>query len=163
MDPRRMFGGHEGSGFRARRGDLAPTILRLLADKPMHGYEIITTLAAKTSGMWRPSAGAVYPTLQLLEEQGLVAGKSQGGKRVYTLTKNGHTQARLQTDRPAWEDERIATLRSAANRRVVLETIRLVRSIALTGTDKDKAAAERILKGANDKLKKLSKERSKTS
>jgi len=158
MDPKQMFGGHEGSGFRARRGGLAPTILRLLSEKPMHGYEIITTLAAKTSGMWRPSAGAVYPTLQLLEDQDLVAGKDEGGKRVYSLTKRGQKQARLQTDRPAWDDERIATLRAAAKRRVVLETIRLMRSIALTGTDKDRAAAEQILTRANDKLKRLSKE-----
>ena len=163
MHPSRMFGGRGGSGFRARRGDLAPTILRLLADKPMHGYEIITTLEAKTHGMWRPSAGAIYPTLQLLEEQDLVVSKNQRGKRVYSLTKRGHTQAGLQTDRPAWEDERIARLRGAANRRVVLETIRLVRSIALAGTDKDRAAAEQILNRANEKLKKLAQTRSNKS
>jgi len=157
-----MSGGHGRLGFRARRGDLAPAILRLLALKPMHGYEIITTLEAKTHGVWRPSAGAVYPTLQLLEEQDLVAGRNHGGKRVYALTKRGHAQAAL-TGTPAWDDERIARLRSAANRRVVLETIRLVREIALTGTDKDKAAAGRILNKANERLKKLARARSHAS
>jgi DNA-binding PadR family transcriptional regulator len=153
----RVLGGHGGFGFRARRGGLAPTILRLLVEKPMHGYEIIATLEARTHGMWRPSAGAVYPTLQLLEEQELVASKNQSGKRVYSLTKSGYKQARLQTDKPAWDDERIAKLRAGANRRVVLETNRLVRRIALTGTDKDKAAAEQILNRANEKLAKLAK------
>jgi DNA-binding PadR family transcriptional regulator len=158
MYPRNVLGGHGGSGFRARRGVLAPTILRLLLEKPMHGYEIISTLEEKTHGLWRPSAGVVYPTLQLLEDQALVASQEQSGKRVYALTKTGRAQARQQTDEPAWNDERIAKLRAAAKRGVVLETISLMRRIALTGTDEDKAAAEQILGSANEKLKKLTKE-----
>jgi DNA-binding PadR family transcriptional regulator len=155
MRSRNVFGGHGGFGFRARRGVLAPTILRLLLEKPMHGYEIISTLEEKTHGMWRPSAGVVYPTLQLLEEQELVASKEQSGKRVYLLTGSGRERASEQTDEPPWNDERIAKLRSAAKSRVILETISLVRSIALTGTDKDITAAEQILSSANRKLKKL--------
>ncbi len=155
MKHRDVFGRHAGFGFRARRGNLAPTILRLLLEKPMHGYEIISTLEEKTHGMWRPSAGAIYPTLQLLEEQELVASKEQSGKRVYSLTESGRKQANEQTDEPAWNDERIAKLRSAAKRRVVLETIGLMRNITLTGTDEDITAAEQILGSANEKLKKL--------
>ena len=78
----------------------APTILRLLVEKPMHGYEIISTLEEKTHGLWRPSAGVVYPTLQLLEDQALVASQEQSGKRVYALTETGRAQARQQTDEP---------------------------------------------------------------
>jgi DNA-binding PadR family transcriptional regulator len=155
MHPNNLFAGHGGFGFRARRGDLAPAILRLLLAKPMHGYEIITTLEAKTHGMWRPSAGAVYPTLQMLQEQELVSSKERSGKRVFALTESGRKQARELTDKPAWDDERIAKLRTFANRLGVLETIRLMRSIALIGTEKDIAAAEQILRKANEKLKKL--------
>jgi DNA-binding PadR family transcriptional regulator len=155
MQHRDVFGEHTGFGFRARRGNLTPSILRLLLEKPMHGYEIISTLEEKTHGIWRPSAGAVYPTLQLLEEQDLVVSKEQGGKRVYTLTESGRKQANEQADEPVWNDIRIAKLRSAAKRRVVLETIGLMRNIALTGTDEDITAAEQILGSANQKLKKL--------
>ena len=111
MDPKQMFGGHEGSGFRARRGGLAPTILRLLSEKPMHGYEIITTLAAKTSGMWRPSAGAVYPTLQLLVDEGLIAGtESEGSKRLFELTDDGRAAAD-KVETPPWQEMHGAMVR----------------------------------------------------
>src|SRR5580704_13470820 len=63
-----------GGGGRARRGNVRQAVLALLAERPMHGYEIIQELEARTHGIWRPSAGSVYPTLQLLEDEGLVTG-----------------------------------------------------------------------------------------
>ena len=54
----------------------------------MHGYEVISTLEEKTHGLWRPSAGVVYPTLQLLEDQALVASQEQDGRRVYATDKD---------------------------------------------------------------------------
>src|SRR5689334_20855925 len=59
-------------GGRARRGDVRAAALALLTERPMHGYEMIQELESRTDGMWRPSPGSVYPTLQLLEDEGLV-------------------------------------------------------------------------------------------
>ncbi len=68
-------------------------LLLELLDGPAHGYELIGRLEAKTGGMWRPSAGSVYPTLQLLEDEGLVSGRDEGGKRVFDLTEEGRAEA----------------------------------------------------------------------
>jgi DNA-binding PadR family transcriptional regulator len=67
-------------------------VLALLEEQPMYGYEIIQQLEERTRGVWRPSAGSVYPTLQLLEEQGLVTSEESGGKRRYTLTDEGRAE-----------------------------------------------------------------------
>lgn len=72
-----------------RRGDLKYVILSLLADRPMHGYEIIRRLEEESGGMYSPSPGSVYPTLQMLEDQGCVTSEQQEGKRVYRITDEG--------------------------------------------------------------------------
>ncbi len=72
-----------------RRGDLKYVILSLLDDQPMHGYEIIRRLEEDSGGMYSPSPGSVYPTLQMLEDQGCVISDQQEGKRVYRITDEG--------------------------------------------------------------------------
>jgi DNA-binding PadR family transcriptional regulator len=88
-----MFGphrwGHRAGAGRARRGDVRAAILTLLAEQPMHGYEIIRELGERSHGVWQPSPGSVYPTLQLLEDEGLVRGIEADGKRRYELTDEG--------------------------------------------------------------------------
>jgi len=79
-------------GFRERmfeKGDLKYVILDLLKDKPKHGYEIIRDLEERFGGFYSPSPGAVYPTLQMLEDLGYVASIQQDGKRVYQITEEG--------------------------------------------------------------------------
>jgi DNA-binding PadR family transcriptional regulator len=85
-----------------RRGDIRVVLLSALVDGPAHGYEIIRRLEERSGGVWRPSAGSVYPTLQLLEEEGLLTSEEQGGKRVYTLTESGREEAAQATDLP-WD------------------------------------------------------------
>src|SRR5262249_36540539 len=97
----RHYGRHEmsrgrgrGRGrHRVRRGDVRSAILALLDDRPMHGYEMITELEERTGGRWRPSAGSIYPTLQLLEDEGLVSAEEVEGRRVYSLTEAGQKAA----------------------------------------------------------------------
>jgi DNA-binding PadR family transcriptional regulator len=96
------FGGR-GGGSRVRRGDVRAAVLALLAERPMHGYEMIQELEARTNGLWRPSAGSIYPTLQLLEDEGLVLGEESGGKRRFSLTDAGRAEAE-KLDRPPWEE-----------------------------------------------------------
>ena len=70
-------------------GDMKLVILRLLKEKPRHGYEIIKALEERMWGCYTPSPGAVYPTLQLLEDQGLVRGVETDGRKVYQITPDG--------------------------------------------------------------------------
>src|SRR5918998_2066865 len=71
------------------RGDLKFIILDLLREQPRHGYDIIRALEERFHGMYSPSPGTVYPTLQLLEDQGYVTSSQQDGKKVYTVTEAG--------------------------------------------------------------------------
>jgi DNA-binding PadR family transcriptional regulator len=98
------FGGR-GGGARVRRGNVRAAILALLAERPMHGYEMIQELEARTDGLWRPSAGSIYPTLQLLEDEGLVTGEESEGKRRFSLTDAGRAEAE-RLERPPWEEVR---------------------------------------------------------
>src|SRR5579884_3118357 len=84
-----------GGGRRAGRGDIRSAILALLAEQPMHGYQIIQELERRSEGAWRPSPGSVYPTLQQLEDEGLVKTVEQeGGRKVFELTDAGRTEAK---------------------------------------------------------------------
>jgi DNA-binding PadR family transcriptional regulator len=82
-----VFGGRPRG--RARRGDVRVAVLALLAEGPRHGYEIIHELAHRSHGAWHPSPGSIYPTLQLLEDEGLVRGVEVDGKRRYEITEEG--------------------------------------------------------------------------
>jgi DNA-binding PadR family transcriptional regulator len=64
-------------------------ILKLLAEKPMHGYEVMKALEEQTHGCYKPSPGTVYPTLQWLEDEGLVKAAEVEGKKVYEITDAG--------------------------------------------------------------------------
>jgi len=100
---RRGRGGHRGRG-RGRRGDVRVAILALLAERSMHGYEMIQEIAARSNGLWRPSPGSVYPTLQLLVDEGLiVATESEGSKRLFELTDEGR-DATANAQTPPWEE-----------------------------------------------------------
>ena len=71
------------------KGDLKYVILNLLKDKPSHGYEIIRALEDLFHGFYTPSAGSVYPTLQMLNDMGYVDSSEQDGKKIYTITDEG--------------------------------------------------------------------------
>jgi DNA-binding PadR family transcriptional regulator len=106
---RRGYGRHEMRGgrgrHRVRRGDVRSAILALLDDRPMHGYEMIQELEERTGGRWSPSAGSIYPTLQLLEDEGLVKGEEVEGRNVFSLTDSGREAVPERTEgkRP-WEE-----------------------------------------------------------
>jgi DNA-binding PadR family transcriptional regulator len=101
---RGSHGGSRGGGGRGRRGDVRAAVLALLAERPMHGYEMLQELARRTQDLWRPSPGSLYPALQLLEDQGLVQSVEADGRRRFELTDGGRAE---QAARPAgplpWE------------------------------------------------------------
>lgn len=112
FDPRGGFGfgmgpgprGRRGGGRgRGRRGDVRAAILALLAERPMHGYEMIQEIAGRSDGLWKPSPGSVYPTLQLLVDEGLiVATETEGSKKLFDLTEDGRSAAE-KVETPPWE------------------------------------------------------------
>lgn len=71
------------------KGDLKYVILNLLKDKPSHGYEIIRAMEESFHGFYTPSAGSVYPTLQMLDDMGYVSSSEHDSKKVYTITEEG--------------------------------------------------------------------------
>ncbi|MBI4545094.1 MAG: PadR family transcriptional regulator [Gemmatimonadetes bacterium] len=94
-----------GPEFRWRffdRGDLKYVILRLLSRKPMHGYEVMRALEEESCGCYRASPGSVYPTLQMLEDQGYVLSEEREGKKVYRITEEGRQH--LEENRDVVED-----------------------------------------------------------
>jgi DNA-binding PadR family transcriptional regulator len=80
-------------------------VLLLLAERPMHGYEIIQEITERSHGWWKPSPGSVYPTLQLLADEDLVTTDQDNtsGKRLYSLTETGRAEAAKQESTPPWE------------------------------------------------------------
>jgi DNA-binding PadR family transcriptional regulator len=89
-----------------RRGDIRTALLGALSEGPAHGYELIGRLEEKSGGMWRPSPGSVYPTLQMFEDEGLVRSEERDGKRTYDLTEAGRAEAAERTERDGdapWE------------------------------------------------------------
>jgi DNA-binding PadR family transcriptional regulator len=89
-----VFGPHFYNGFQRpgrlfEKGDLKYVILDLIKEKPSHGYEIIRALENSLHGFYTPSAGSVYPTLQLLDDLGYVKVMEQDGKKVFTITEEG--------------------------------------------------------------------------
>jgi DNA-binding PadR family transcriptional regulator len=72
-----------------QKGDLKYVILDLLKDKPRHGYDIIRELEEQSLGTYKPSPGAVYPTLQMFEDMGYTSSTERDGKKTYTITEEG--------------------------------------------------------------------------
>ena len=140
-------------GPRAERGDVKYLVLDAVADAPRHGYEIIQVIEERSKGAYRPSPGVVYPTLQLLDETGLLASTETDGRKVYALTDAGRAEleANRETvndfygrqDETAWEEYAdelgelgrhlvgvVKTVHRAARRgRVNAKTLRQLRKI----------------------------------
>ena len=97
-----------GRGPRVRRGDVRAAILDLLGEgQPWNGYQIIQEIGARTQGVWRPSAGSVYPALQQLEDEALIKAEAAGEdrRRMYTLTEEGQAYVTEHADelRASWD------------------------------------------------------------
>lgn len=150
------FGPHGGSGFfQARRGDMRPIILKVLGDGPLHGYEVMKRLEEKSQGMWRPSPGSVYPTLQLLEDEDLIAATDKDGKKVYELTAAGRKESEASMVETPWESDAQPMKRFMEFRELGSELMPLLHGIIQSGSDEDLAAVRTILERTKDELKKL--------
>jgi DNA-binding PadR family transcriptional regulator len=136
-----------------RRGEVRPLILAALAQRPMHGYELIQELEAQSGGRWRPSAGSIYPTLQQLSDEGLVTGEDVDGRRVYTLTEDGRKASAENPTRAPWgdaDDEPGHDMRQLA-----MQLAAAVIQVHRVGTPQARREATRILTDARKEMYKL--------
>jgi DNA-binding PadR family transcriptional regulator len=142
------FGGPMfGRGPRMGRGDVRAAILALLAEEPMHGYQIITELTERSGGAWHPSPGSVYPTLQAMEDQGLVTANKSEGRRVFSLTDEGRAAADAAGDGPApWEDA------ARGANRPLLDLRGLIGEVAAATMQVGRAGNEQQVKAVGDIL-----------
>ena len=102
---------HGGRGRLFAPGEYRFAMLGLLAEGPAHGYELMKRLEEKTEGRYTPSAGATYPVLQQLQDEGLATAESAHGKKVYSLTRDGEAEAAASADDLAAMWERAAKWR----------------------------------------------------
>jgi len=111
----------------------------------MHGYEMIQELDTRTGGVWKPSPGSVYPTLSMLEDEGLVHSETVAGKKLFELTAAG-TKAQTSAEDAPWA----AMVRDADPAQVQLrdavQTVHIAaRQIAHIGTEEQKARAVELI------------------
>ena len=134
---------------RPKRGDVRLGILTLLAEQPMHGYQIITELSDRSGGIWRPSPGSVYPTLQQLQDEGLIVGMEQDGRRTFSLTEAGQVQASAAAadGRQAPWDQMTADDHDGAARlrERVAQAAAALMQISAAGTDQQLHRAEQLV------------------
>jgi DNA-binding PadR family transcriptional regulator len=152
----RDFGAGRSRGPRARRGDVRAAILDVLAVEPMNGYQIIQQIAERSGGAWKPSPGSVYPTVQQLEDEGLVEGREGEGRRLLQLTEEGR---RYVEEHP---DELAATWRAFEEpteeegpgdlKPVIGQVMGAVWQVVVSGTQQQRAEAAEILAETRRKL-----------
>ncbi|GAA3055871.1 PadR family transcriptional regulator [Actinokineospora globicatena] len=150
------FGRGHGRGHgrgRGRRGDVRAALLALLTDRPMHGYEMIQEIAERSGGFWKPSPGSVYPTLQLLADEGLIAAvEGDGGKRMFQLTEEG-TAVAARLDTPPWEQAAAGVDRAEVTLREALgQLAAAAMTVSQAASSDQKARATHILNTARREL-----------
>jgi len=149
------FFSHGRGGRSVRRGNVRFAILSVLQDRPMHGYQVISELESRTKGRWRPSAGSVYPTLQLLEDEGLLTSAEVEGRRTYSLTDDGRTAAE---EHPMSADGWLDTDAGADSpdvRKLAASVMEAVMQVRRIGTPEANQAAREILTDARRRLYRL--------
>jgi len=143
-------GGFRGRGRKARRGDVRTAVLLLLAEEPRNGYAIMQELEERSGGAWRPSAGSIYPALQLLEDEGLIRSKEVDGRRLLRLTDAGlRLVEQRPQDQPAPWDELAGDVSDDARAimKVAREVMIAAAQVMQTGSEGQRAQARRLLVG----------------
>jgi DNA-binding PadR family transcriptional regulator len=142
--------GHpHGSGrgrARVPHGDVRAAVMLLLAEAPMHGYQLMQTIVERSGGRWTPSPGAIYPTINQLEDEALVTATAESGRKVVVLTDAG--RAYVDANREIWPDPfaSFAEARTGPDLRDQLEQLRgATRQIGRTGTNAQIEAVATIL------------------
>ncbi|MCY7303287.1 MAG: PadR family transcriptional regulator [Thermoleophilia bacterium] len=136
---------------------ISAAILALLAEEPMHGYQIIQVISERSGGNWTPSPGSVYPTLQHLEDEGLIEpAHSEFGRNVYALTEAGSiAQAADGTATPWAEAEKDVDDDLVELRDLVHQVLAATRQVAQAGTTAQVKGAQDVLRTARKGIYRL--------
>lgn len=141
------------SGTRAGRGGLRSAVLALLAEQPMHGYQIIHEIEERSGGSWKPSAGSIYPTLQLLADEGLVSAEEANGRKIYSLTEAGREEVAGSEVTAPWESSGSASGHGVtALPKAGMELAQAAAQVGRTGTRAQVEEAVKVLEDARRKL-----------
>jgi DNA-binding PadR family transcriptional regulator len=144
--------GHRGRGG-GRRQNVRAAVLALLVERPMHGYEMIRELESRTGGIWRPSPGSVYPTLQLLEDEGLIVAELGEGRKRFTLTDAGREEAARAAENPPWQEFADDTVSQAQDfRDAAFGIMNALRQVGFNGTAEQRTRALEVLSETKRKL-----------
>lgn len=146
--------GRGGRG-RGRRPNVRAAVLALLTERPMHGYEMIQEIDSRTGGAWRPSPGSIYPTLQMLEDEGVIAPSEEpdGGRKRYTVTEAGRAEADHAAETPPWAELAPGTVHSWHDiRHAATQAMQALRQVMTTGTDDQRERAAQVLDETRRKL-----------
>ncbi|MGC8464863.1 MAG: PadR family transcriptional regulator [Acidimicrobiales bacterium] len=155
------FGGFRGEftgrGPRAGRGNIRQAILVLLSEEPRHGYQIMQILEERSGGAWRPSPGSIYPTLQALEDEGMITAELIDGKKVFSLTEagKGYCAASASSEAP-WESFRGGPREQLQGfREQIFQLGAAVMQVAQGGTPEQLEQAKTIVTEAKKKIYRL--------
>jgi DNA-binding PadR family transcriptional regulator len=121
----------------------------------MHGYEVIQELESRTDGRWRPSAGSVYPTLQLLEDEGLVTSEEVDGRRTYSLTDAGRRAASDLPQQGRFGSDADADAETLDVRKLAMHLVAAAVQVKRMGSPEANRAAREILTDSRKKLYRL--------
>ncbi|HEX6248389.1 MAG TPA: PadR family transcriptional regulator [Nocardioidaceae bacterium] len=148
------MGAQQQRAPRARRGDVRAAILDVLAAQPMNGYQVIQQIGERSGGAWKPSPGSVYPTLQQLEDEGLVEGAEVEGRRVLQLTEAGRSYVAEHPDELADTWRAFDTSEGETHRLkpVIGQVMAAVWQIVMSGNRQQQAEAAEILGDARRRL-----------
>lgn len=139
---------------RMGRGDVRTAVLALLAEKPMHGYQIIREIEDRSGGAWKPSPGSVYPTLQLLTDEGLISAEESDGRKTYSLTEAGRQVADADSEKSApWEMPGAReNARTGALPKAGIDLAQAVAQVGRSGSPEQVKQAVEVLDEARRKL-----------
>ena len=150
------FGGGRGRGPRVRRGDVRAAALSLLAEGPRNGYQIIQEISERSGGLWKPSPGSVYPALQQLEDEGLIAATTgEGGRRAFELTEEGRSYVAAHPDelQAPWDLVAKSVGGDTIEMRRLFGTVAMAAmQVVRVGNNAQVAQAQQILTDARRKL-----------
>lgn len=141
------------AGTRAGRGEVRSAVLALLAERPMHGYQIIREIEERSGGSWKPSAGSVYPTLQLLADEGFISAEESNGRKIYSLTEAGREEVAGAEGTAPWESTDPASGTGfAALPKAGVELAQAAAQVGRTGSREQVQEAVKVLDDARRRL-----------
>ncbi len=141
------------TGTRAGRGEVRTAVLALLAERPMHGYQIIREIEERSGGSWKPSAGSVYPTLQLLADEGFIVAEESNGRKIYSLTEAGREEVADADASAPWESTGPASGSGfGALSKAGVELAQAASQVGRTGSPKQVQEAVTVLDEARRRL-----------